>query len=40
MSNDRKRNWRLYGATLLTPMVLAATGAQAQEPAFLSLIHI
>lgn len=37
MSNDRKRNWRLYGATLLTPMVLAATGAQAQEPAFTSI---
>ncbi|MNS05508.1 FG-GAP repeat protein [compost metagenome] len=34
MRGYRMRNWSRYGATLLTPMVLAATAVQAQEPAF------
>lgn len=37
MSRYRMRNWGRYGATLLTPMVLAATAVQAQEPAFTSV---
>lgn len=37
MSGYRMRNWCRYGATLLTPMVLAATAVQAQEPAFTSI---
>lgn len=28
------RNWCKYGATMLTPLLLAATAVQAQEPAF------
>lgn len=37
MSRYRMRHWGRYGATLLTPMVLAATAVQAQEPAFISI---
>lgn len=37
MSRHRMRNWGRYGATLLTPIVLAATAVQAQEPAFTSI---